>query len=48
MDFRPIVHQHEKVWLGALSEKEQRQLVDLLHRIQATVTASEEKALEAR
>jgi DNA-binding MarR family transcriptional regulator len=38
-DFRPIVHQHEKVWLGALSEKEQRQLIDLLDRIQATLTA---------
>ena len=43
-DFRPIVHLHEKVWLGALSEKEQRQVIDLLHRIQATVTASEEGA----
>ena len=43
-DFRPIVHQHEKVWLGALSEKEQRQLIDLLHRMQATLTASEEGA----
>jgi DNA-binding MarR family transcriptional regulator len=43
-DFRPIVHQHEKAWLGALSEKEQRQLVDLLHRIQQTVTAAEEGA----
>jgi DNA-binding MarR family transcriptional regulator len=43
-DFRPIVHQHEKVWLGDLSEKEQRQLVDLLHRIQATLATSEEGA----
>ena len=43
-DFRPIVHRHEKVWLGALSEKEQRQLIDLLHRIQATLTASKEGA----
>ena len=44
MDFRPIVHQHEKVWRGAVTEKEQRQLVDLLHRVQATLTASEEGA----
>ena len=43
-DFRPIVHRHEKGWLGALSEKEQRQLIDLLHRVQATLTASEEGA----
>jgi len=43
-DFRPIIHHHEKVWLGALSEKEQRQVIDLLHRIQATLTASEEGA----
>jgi DNA-binding MarR family transcriptional regulator len=40
-DFRPIVHQNEKAWLAALSEKEQRQLIDLLHRIQATLTTSE-------
>jgi DNA-binding MarR family transcriptional regulator len=43
-DFRPIIHRREKVWLGALSEKEQRQLIDLLHRIQATVAASEKGA----
>ncbi len=43
-DFRPIVHRHEKAWLAALSEKEQRQLIDALHRIQAALTASEEGA----
>ncbi len=43
-DFRPIVHRHEKGWLGALSEKEQRQLIDLLHRIQASLAASEKGA----
>ncbi len=41
-DFRPIVHRHEKGWLAALSEKEQRQLIDLLHRIQSTLAASQE------
>ena len=39
-DFRPIVHQHQKVWLAALSEKEQRQLTDFLHRVQATLMES--------
>jgi DNA-binding MarR family transcriptional regulator len=43
-DFRPIVHQREKVWLGALSEKEQRQLIILLHRVQETLMTSEEGA----
>jgi DNA-binding MarR family transcriptional regulator len=43
-DFRPIVHRHEKMWMAPLSEKEQRQLIDLLHRIQATLAASEEGA----
>lgn len=32
--FRPIVHQQEKEWLGALDETEQRQLLDALHRVQ--------------
>ncbi len=41
-DFRPIVHRREKGWLGSLSEREQRQLVDLLHRIQATLADSEQ------
>ena len=40
-DFRPIVHQHQKVWLAALSEKEQRQLTDFLHRVQATLMESD-------
>jgi len=43
-DFRPIVHQHEKTWLGALSDKEQRLLIDLLHRVQETLMASEKGA----
>ncbi len=32
--FRPIVHQHEKVWLNALNEKEQEQLIEMLQRLQ--------------
>ena len=33
--FRPIVHKHQKVWLNALNEKEQEQLIQTLHRLQA-------------
>jgi MarR family 2-MHQ and catechol resistance regulon transcriptional repressor len=32
--FRPVVHQHEKVWLKALNEKEQEQLIEMLQRLQ--------------
>jgi len=39
--FRPIVHQHQKVWMRALSEKEQLQLIDSLHRLQATLIDSD-------
>lgn len=39
--FRPVVHQHETAWFGALSEAEQRQLVHLLHRVQSSLSASE-------
>jgi DNA-binding MarR family transcriptional regulator len=35
--FRPIVHQHQKVWLKALNEKEQEQLIQMLHRLQASL-----------
>jgi DNA-binding MarR family transcriptional regulator len=35
--FRPIVHQHQKVWMNALSEKEQEQLNQMLHRLQASL-----------
>jgi DNA-binding MarR family transcriptional regulator len=38
--FRPIVHQHQKVWLNALNEKEQEQLIQMLHRLQATLIDS--------
>jgi DNA-binding MarR family transcriptional regulator len=39
--FRPIVHQQQKVWLGALSEQEQQQLIDTLERLQATLMDSD-------
>ncbi len=39
--FRPIVHQHQKVWLEALSEKEQKWLIDSLQRLQATLLDSD-------
>lgn len=35
--FRPDVHQHHKVWLEALSEEQQQQLIDSLQRLQATL-----------
>ena len=35
--FRPTVHQNQKVWLNALNENEQEQLIQLLHRLQATL-----------
>ena len=36
--FRPIVHQHQKIWLNALNEKEQEQLIEMLQRLQASLT----------
>ena len=39
--FRPIVHQQQKVWLEALSEQEQQQLIDTLERLQATLMDSD-------
>jgi MarR family 2-MHQ and catechol resistance regulon transcriptional repressor len=38
--FRPIVHQHQKVWLKVLNEKEQEQLIQMLHRLQASLMDS--------
>jgi DNA-binding MarR family transcriptional regulator len=35
--FRPIVHQNQKVWLNAINENEQEQLIQLLHRLQASL-----------
>jgi DNA-binding MarR family transcriptional regulator len=39
--FRPVVHQHQKVWLDVLNEKEQRQLIDFLKRLQESLTDSD-------
>lgn len=39
-EFRPIVHQHQKAWLGVLNEKEQEQLVEMLHRLQLPLLES--------
>jgi MarR family transcriptional regulator, negative regulator of the multidrug operon emrRAB len=39
--FRPIVHQHQKVWLEALSEQEQQRLIDALEQLQATLMDSD-------
>ncbi len=33
--FRLIVHRHQKLWLGAVSDREQEQLIQTLHRLQA-------------
>jgi len=38
--FRPIVHQHQKVWLKALNENEQAQLIKTLQHLQATLLDS--------
>ena len=38
--FRPIVHQHQKAWLSVLNEKEQEQLVEMLHRLQSSLLES--------
>ena len=39
-DFRLLVHQNQKGWLAALTEQEQTQLIDTLHRIQAALSDS--------
>ncbi len=39
--FRPIVHQHQKVWLEVLSEEEQQGLIGMLHKLQATLIDAE-------
>jgi DNA-binding MarR family transcriptional regulator len=33
-EFRLVVHRYEKEWLAALSETEQGQLIDVLHRLE--------------
>ncbi len=36
---RPLVHRHQRVWLQALSEREQERLIELLGRIQEHLDA---------
>lgn len=33
-EFRPLVHHHQKQWFEVLNEREQQQLIDILHRLQ--------------
>ena len=40
--YRPVVHQHQKAWLGALNKKEQEQLIETLQRLQASLVDSSE------
>lgn len=35
--FRPVVHQNQKLWLEVLSETEQDQLIEALHKLQASL-----------
>jgi len=39
-EFRLLVHRREKAWLAALTEQEQVQLIDTLHRLQAAFAES--------
>jgi DNA-binding MarR family transcriptional regulator len=39
--FRPVVHQHEKVWMDVLNSSEQEQLLDFFSRLQANLTDSD-------
>ena len=39
-EFRLVVHRHQKAWLAVLTEQEQVQLIDALHRLQAALTES--------
>lgn len=39
-EFRLLVHKNQKEWLSVLTEKEQAQLIDTLHRIQAALNES--------
>lgn len=41
-EFRPVVHQHEAVWLGVLGEGEQEELIRTLHRVQERLMEAEE------
>jgi len=36
-DFRLLAHQQEKAWMAVLTEQEQAQLIDILHRVQTAL-----------
>jgi len=40
-EFRLVVHRHQKEWMATLTEKEQVQLIRLLHRLQAALADSQ-------
>ena len=39
-DFRLLVHQRQKAWMAVLTEQEQTQLIDTLHRLQTALNDS--------
>ena len=39
-EFRPIVHQHQKVWLDVLNKEEQERLLEMLSRLQSSLLES--------
>jgi len=40
-EFRLVVHRQQKEWMATLSEKEQDQLIHILHRLQAALADSQ-------
>jgi DNA-binding MarR family transcriptional regulator len=40
-EFRLVVHRHQKEWMSTLTEREQDQLVRILHRLQAALAEAE-------
>jgi DNA-binding MarR family transcriptional regulator len=45
-ELRTLIHHHERTWAGVLTDAELRMYVDVLHRIQDSVTAARD-AVEA-
>lgn len=39
-DFRVLVHKNQKAWMAVLTEQEQSQLIDTLHRLQTSLNDS--------
>ena len=39
-EFRVVVHRQQRAWLSPLSQAEQDQLIDVLHRLQASLAAN--------